>query len=237
MNDYRKTINRLQKEIEEKAKELGQTSSIVEELKKERERLGAEITVVQKSIDEKLKEYGNIEDKILEADERLSRATSPHKEKFKTLEEANTYFESLLDVKKSELDSLDEIKAEIEIYRQKKADAEEEYKEIDKKCEAALLRLSQVVRETEEHLKKISEGEKKFEGQNLSLKLQAKNLVEWEENIKFYARRLNKFYVEKNIAFPQDLMERFRPLKYFPSKILKEKLEAKKNLKQIYGTK
>jgi len=235
MNDRRKKIDELQRLIEEKAKELGKVSSIVEELTKQRYSIGVSISAAEGDVKLLRKEKGRVEGEILAANERLVSALSPHKQKFETLEEAIVYLDSLVVIRRKDLEEVTVIKKEIEVLKTAKAQAHRAHEDILEKINAAFARLAQAVRDTEQEFEKQRKINAQIDGQKASMGVRQKNLDEWEERLKFYARRLNKLYVEKGIAFPQDLMEAFRPLKYFPSRDLQKKLELKRKLQKIYG--
>lgn len=236
MKGYKQKINELQKQIEEKAKEFDTLSSIVEELIKQRINVGLDITKIEKEIFGKKAELKAIQERIVEEGQRVSSEAEPWKEKVKYLEGWVLYLGSLVGAKRADLKDIQEVEESIAKLEEVRGHEVERYKVVLAETESALINFKNILSESEKQKEENKKELEKIEGVRSSLQVMSKGLTEYNESLKFYARRLYKFYTEKGIAFPQDLLEDFRPLKYFPSRDLQKKLELKKKLKKLVKT-
>lgn len=230
---YKDKIQELQRQIEEKAKELGQISYMVEELTKQRVKIGESITKAEEELREKLGRIPVIEARIEEANKRAQVAESPFDIKVSSLERTVAYLGSLTVAKKADLENVNEIQAKIEKLKELQIWEKEKYLDLldrSDSIEEAHHSILRTIKDTQEErdgiLRDLSERQK-------SNSLYTENLHKYHEELRFYARRLYKLYASKGLAFPTDLLVGFAPLKFHPSRALKEKLELKRKVRRL----
>lgn len=228
MKNYKEKINELQKQIEEKAKELGRVQHLVEELTRQREALGISITRAEKDVQVLKDEKLSIEQRIKEAGERLQSAVSPFKKKISSLEEAVQFVQSTLKDKQLYIKEIEELEAERGMAAAARQEAILVGREVSKKVTAELSAYQKAKEITEAEVEKAKKISEDLENQRQAISREKAGMEQWGKHLQFLARRLYKFYKEKNLGFPEDLLENFKPLKYFPSRSLEEKLRIKK---------
>ena len=233
MNNYRKKISELQKQIEEKAKELGHIKSIVEELTKQRQVLGVSITKAEEDVKALKNEKLELQSKIEEAERKILAVVSPVKGKIKNMESAVAYLESVASKKEQLLAEAEEIKRGIVELENKKEEVNEKYIDAQEVIFEIRKEIQGVIREKEILYKENETEHKKLVGEWESFRKQKENQEAWQKELKFRARRLFKFYTEKGLGFPKELMDDFKPLNYFPTRELSERLRLKKAVKSL----